>query len=183
MAVERLGIKENKSTDFESTWGDHRCVSLLMSWVSPKHPLQDCAGANLSGEGGTQRRSKLWLLLDTMDATWLMTTQWISTTQQCTHPSSHPISPTSTAKIYRGHLPLTWNAEVNPSNHWTTGRNKPSVHRRKHPHLKMRVFPSQADYIKPTKTWKEHENFRNNGLKWNQTKKLLVDESLLMLFL
>lgn len=49
-------------------------MSLLMSWVSPKQPLQDCAGANLSGEGGMQRRSKVaaasGLTFAPVDFTW-----------------------------------------------------------------------------------------------------------------
>lgn len=34
-------------------------MSLLMSWVSPEQTLQDCGGADLSGEGGMQRRCKV----------------------------------------------------------------------------------------------------------------------------
>lgn len=42
----------------------------------------------------------------------------------------------------KGYLSLTWNAEVNLSSHWATGKNTPSVHNRKHPHLKISFFLS-----------------------------------------
>ena len=59
-------------------------MSLLMSWVSSKQALQDCAGANLSGEGGMQRQSKVGLLLDSR------LLRLISAASQCAqHASSH----------------------------------------------------------------------------------------------
>lgn len=72
--VERL--QKNLLT-LKAGWGDHRCVSLLVSWVSPEQTLQDCGGADLSGEGGMQRRRKVVAAsaqtFSPVDFTWVTT--------------------------------------------------------------------------------------------------------------